>query len=173
MISSLTKLLQLHSYFPTHFLHSLPPTLPWWLMSLLSHGWDSISVPNDCNTEQSFNPALASILPESSWRWTWTALESSVVDSFHDQPSQPAVWFIPEHWTSKERWRDRAEERSSFCSASKNNGTLEITFTTESRVLLFHIHPVQGFFRMLPLTLHLNIHFYRHMLLKDMGHIRQ
>lgn len=71
--------------------------LLWWVVSsLLCHGWASISVPNDCTREQSFNAALASILLGSSCRWTWTALKSSLADRFHDQPSQLAVWVIPE-----------------------------------------------------------------------------
>lgn len=85
--------------------------LQWWVMSpLLCHGWVSISVPNDCTTELSFNASLASILLGSGWRWTWTALKTSLVDSFHDQPSQLAVWFIPERQIRSEMERESERE---------------------------------------------------------------
>ncbi len=92
---------------------------------LLCHGWASISVPNDCTREQSFNAALASILLGSSWRWTWTALKSSLADSFHDQPSQLAVWIIPECHIKRETERGHPSARlPCWVFTTENNGAL-------------------------------------------------
>lgn len=63
--------------------------------------------------ERSFSVRLASVLLGRSRRWTWTALKSSLADGFHDQPSQLAVWFIPERHMKRE-WE---RERSPFCSS--------------------------------------------------------
>ena len=92
-----------------------PFIFPVVMSPLLCHRWASISVANDCTGEQSLNAALASILQGSHWRWAWTALKSSLADSLHDQPSQLAVWFIPERHIKGET----EGERSTVSSASK------------------------------------------------------
>lgn len=73
----------------------------WVLSPLLCHGWASISVPNDCTR------AILQQSPGINLSWKRLAmnpdcLKTCVADRFHDQPSQLAVWFIPERHISSE-----------------------------------------------------------------------
>lgn len=76
----------------------------WVLSPLLCHGWASISVPNDCTR------AILQQSPGINLSWKRLAmnldcLKTCVADRFHDQPSQLAVWFIPERHISREKER--------------------------------------------------------------------
>lgn len=81
--------------------------LPWVILSLCAKWLHQRAIPQ-CNTDINlFWKQLAMNLD---------CLKSSLADSFHDQPSQMVVWFIPDRHVDGQMWRGR----SSVLDCSQN-----------------------------------------------------